>query len=133
MWAVKPEPLTLARWWWEQDSNLRTPSGDRFYRPAPLTTRPSHPEYWSRRQESNPQPAVYKTAALPLSYVGPNRRHSRSEPVLGKVESTRIQRSGAPNHDTKRPVGRQRRDLQKNVLRSTGACPVCLETPLAGG
>jgi hypothetical protein len=25
---------------------------------------------WSRRRESNPQPAVYKTAALPLSYVG---------------------------------------------------------------
>ena len=24
----------------------------------------------SRRRESNPQPAVYKTAALPLSYVG---------------------------------------------------------------
>lgn len=27
-------------------------------------------ETWSRRRESNPQPAVYKTAALPLSYVG---------------------------------------------------------------
>jgi hypothetical protein len=26
---------------------------------------------WSRRGDSNPQPAVYKTAALPLSYVGP--------------------------------------------------------------
>lgn len=25
---------------------------------------------WSRRQDSNPRPAVYKTAALPLSYVG---------------------------------------------------------------
>jgi hypothetical protein len=25
---------------------------------------------WSRRQELNPQPTVYKTVALPLSYVG---------------------------------------------------------------
>ena len=25
---------------------------------------------WSRRRDSNPEPAVYKTAALPLSYVG---------------------------------------------------------------
>jgi hypothetical protein len=25
---------------------------------------------WSRGRESNPQPAVYKTAALPLSYLG---------------------------------------------------------------
>ncbi len=25
---------------------------------------------WSRRRESNPQPADYKSAALPLSYVG---------------------------------------------------------------
>lgn len=25
---------------------------------------------WSRRQDSNPRPAVYKTAALPLSYAG---------------------------------------------------------------
>jgi hypothetical protein len=27
-------------------------------------------ECWSRRQDSNPRPAVYKTAALPLSYAG---------------------------------------------------------------
>gem|GEM_PF-3300690 len=25
---------------------------------------------WSRKQDSNPRPAVYKTAALPLSYSG---------------------------------------------------------------
>lgn len=25
---------------------------------------------WSRRRESNPQPTLYKSAALPLSYVG---------------------------------------------------------------
>ena len=26
--------------------------------------------FWSQRRESNPRPAVYKTAALPLSYAG---------------------------------------------------------------
>ena len=30
---------------------------------------------WSRRQDSNPRPAVYKTAALPLSYAGWSPRH----------------------------------------------------------
>jgi hypothetical protein len=29
---------------------------------------------WSRRGDLNPEPAVYKTAALPLSYVGLSRR-----------------------------------------------------------
>ena len=40
----------------------------RFYRPLPLTTRPPHrtDTHRSRRWESNPQPAVYKTAALPI-------------------------------------------------------------------
>ncbi len=28
-------------------------------------------ELWSQREDSNPRPAVYKTAALPLSYAGP--------------------------------------------------------------
>ena len=26
---------------------------------------------WSQRGDSNPRPAVYETAALPLSYAGP--------------------------------------------------------------
>lgn len=30
----------------------------------------SNRRQWSRRQDSNPRPAVYKTAALPLSYAG---------------------------------------------------------------
>src|SRR5688572_5739851 len=32
---------------------------------------------WSRRQDSNPRPAVYKTAALPLSYSGEDGRFYR--------------------------------------------------------
>ena len=30
------------------------------------------PDLWSRWSDSNRRPAVYKTAALPLSYVGNN-------------------------------------------------------------
>ncbi len=26
--------------------------------------------FWSREEDSNPQPTVYKTVALPLSYLG---------------------------------------------------------------
>ncbi len=41
------------------------------------------PKFWSRRQDSNPRPAVYKTAALPLSYSGLSRRlysiHNKKE------------------------------------------------------
>ena len=32
--------------------------------------RPVNKIYWSRERDSNPRPAVYKTAALPLSYPG---------------------------------------------------------------
>ena len=32
---------------------------------------------WSRRWDSNPQPPVYKTGALPLSYAGPGIRGFR--------------------------------------------------------
>ena len=46
------------------------PIGAAVY-PTPIL--PSTSDRWSRRRESNPQPAVYKTAALPLSYVGPDR------------------------------------------------------------
>ena len=35
--------------------------------------RPCCRSHWSRREESNPQPTVYKTVALPLSYVGKPR------------------------------------------------------------
>jgi hypothetical protein len=36
---------------------------------------------WSRRWDSNPQPPVYKTGALPLSYAG--RIRSLGEQELG--------------------------------------------------
>lgn len=39
---------------------------------------------WSQRWGSNPQPAVYKTAALPLSYFGEAER-SEAETKSGKA------------------------------------------------
>ena len=33
---------------------------------------------WSRRWDSNPQPPVYKTGALPLSYAGPGTEGFRA-------------------------------------------------------
>src|ERR1043166_4644495 len=38
------------------------------------------PKYdeWSRRWDSNPQPPVYKTGALPLSYTGVCAGHDKS-------------------------------------------------------
>ena len=47
------------------------------YSQAPLSTWVSPPAPWSRRWDSNPQPAVYKTAALPVEL----RRHSRQTAV----------------------------------------------------
>ena len=43
----------------------RSPTG---LQPVPIDRSGICP--WSRRRDSNPRPAVYKTAALPLSYVG---------------------------------------------------------------
>lgn len=55
------------------------------------------PKNWSRRQDLNPRPAVYKTAALPLSYAGErsivpstdrpfNLRLPRSDAVLALLQ-----------------------------------------------
>ncbi len=50
------------------------PIREQIYSLSPLAARPSLHDYllvfWSRRWDSNPQPADYKSAALPLSYVG---------------------------------------------------------------
>lgn len=54
----------------QRSSPPAQPTQDRpgVYRtpPPPSTTEPA----WSRGWESNPQPTVYKTVALPLSYLG---------------------------------------------------------------
>ena len=79
-----PEPLPHI-WSREMDSNHRRRS-QRIYSPPPLATRESldiiraqnivaqtfqifNAFFWSWRRESNPQPADYKSAALPLSHA----------------------------------------------------------------
>jgi hypothetical protein len=42
-------------------------------------------EGWSRRWDSNPQPPVYKTGALPLSYAGEALLRNRTK-VTGKKQ-----------------------------------------------
>lgn len=37
---------------------------------------------WSRREDLNLQRAVYKTATLPLSYVGPKKKRGAGRPLL---------------------------------------------------
>ena len=86
-------------WWREQDSNLRSPNGRQIYSLMDLTTLPSlrkwppasvaqtyvatHRECsgntlgWSPRRASNPQPADYKSAALPLRHSGTNPTQSK--------------------------------------------------------
>src|SRR6266550_598309 len=58
-------------WCQGQDSNLRSPSGQRFYRPSVLATHPPwRKDSWSPRGDSNPQPTDYKSVALPLRHSG---------------------------------------------------------------
>jgi hypothetical protein len=45
-------------------------------------------EGWSRRWDSNPQPPVYKTGALPLSYAG--KPIARLPSLTGKKHHTRL-------------------------------------------
>lgn len=44
---------------------------------------------WSRRGDSNSRPAVYETAALPLSYVGVTRDRSALLPIEPRVSIPR--------------------------------------------
>ena len=48
--------------------------------------RNSQGEGWSRRWDSNPQPPVYKTGALPLSYAGKNL--GAGQTLTGKKHET---------------------------------------------
>ena len=70
-------PLHPQNWWRGEDSNLRR------HTPADLQSAPfghsgtspqqilnSNTPGWSRWSESNRRPADYKSAALPLSYIG---------------------------------------------------------------
>src|SRR4029078_12021628 len=71
---------------------------------------------WSRHSDLNRGPAVYETAALPLSYVGPARKHSRTRlgiqsgrPVAPDLLTVRVEgtggcQPGAPGHGSRGSV-----------------------------
>ena len=63
---------------------------DQIYSLTPLTARPPLPKILafqeSRRRDSNSRPAVYKTAALPLSYAGLSVTFVK---LYAKVQATR--------------------------------------------
>lgn len=75
-----PTDLTFPLWWEREDSNLRSPKDASFtercnshYATLPLSYLQYHfsvKVQESRGEESNLQPRVYKTLALPLSYLG---------------------------------------------------------------
>ena len=68
-WQGDALPLSHFRIIWsrEMDSNHRMQC-KRIYSPPPLAARESLEKNWSWWRESNPQPADYKSAALPLSH-----------------------------------------------------------------
>ena len=69
-WQGDALPLSHFRTIWsrEMDSNHRMQC-KRIYSPPPLAARESLEKNWSWWRESNPQPADYKSAALPLSHT----------------------------------------------------------------
>ncbi len=54
------------------DTKKRPPCQWEIY--LPKDSRMKTPFNWSRQRDSNPRPAVYKTAALPLRYTGMKKR-----------------------------------------------------------
>ncbi len=58
----------------------------------------------SRRGDSNSRPAVYETAALPLSYVGGGgefTNQSNPGPAATRVAGLSVDRSGGRFHDVR--------------------------------
>ena len=76
---TQKSPSRGRAWWGGRDSNPRS-IAHLVYSQAPLAAR--EPPRKSRRWESNPQPAVYKTAALPIEL----RRHDTLEEVPARHE-----------------------------------------------
>ena len=74
---------------------------------------------WSRRRDSNPEPAVYKTAALPIEL----RRHARQESTSGKPRSQRVwyrrrERRASTRNAGRRPLTGGERSLREQALRN---------------
>src|SRR3990172_163135 len=107
--------------------------------PCPQSCAPAGMPSWSQRRDSNSRPAVYETAALPLSYVGHNeiylkgplrawqRKRSRNE--CG--EASAIPLPITPNPSTLNPYISTRSTARTGVLSNrlatlanTAASPV---------
>ncbi len=78
-WKADALPLSYSRWrWWADVDSNHGRHSQRVYSPPPLATRASAQKTYiegSWRWESNPQPAAYKTAALPIE---PRQRRGNS-------------------------------------------------------
>ena len=70
-WQGDALPLShFRRYWWRRVVSNHCRLSQRIYSPPPLAARALlHVSNWSWRRESNPQPADYKSAALPLSHA----------------------------------------------------------------
>src|SRR5437016_4341628 len=88
------------------EGRIRTSVGYRrqIYSLLPLATRvPLHVDLepvWSRWSESNRRPADYKSAALPLSYIGGPHRTPRRAPRPVLVRATSLAASRASGAGT---------------------------------
>ena len=60
---------------WRRDLHPRSPFGRVVYSHVQLLL--CHPS-WSRQRDLNPRPSLYKSVALPLSYVGVNRFYQKN-------------------------------------------------------
>gem|GEM_PF-597349 len=80
-------PLRFHTWWRGEDSNLRRLSRQ-IYSLLPLATREPlrASSAWSWRWDSNPQPADYKSAALPIELRQPSSKSGHSNNIVTKKQ-----------------------------------------------
>ena len=106
--ACRPDAPTGPAWWRITERGARAIRGPvgaatGSARPLPVRSRnagrrPARAQIeWSRHSDLNRGPAVYETAALPLSYVGPDGEYRRCPESSGGPES------GAIGHCRSRP------------------------------
>ena len=89
-------PVNVDEVLWDEGQQPRRPESSRpprrrrlrrrkRRRPRPGSGRGRRVGHGAGDRESNPQPAVYKTAALPLSYAGDEGYRTRSRPATGQA------------------------------------------------
>ena len=138
-WILVRSPLH-ASWWRGKDSNLRRHKpadlqsapfvhsgtsprcqhGSTDFRKHPVDSadRPLPPALpWSWRRDLNPRPAVYKTAALPLSYASRLDKRQMltggSRPFKASDRNFRLFRSSSLSHDLVKNGPDRHRNVQR--------------------